>query len=232
MGEKWGTILVVDDDQAIREVLADFLTGQGFEVIGAAGGLEALTRIEAKPPALILLDIRMPGMDGLETLRRIHEVSPTLPVLMITGNDDADTVQEALRLGAHDCLSKPFDFGYLERAIHKVLASHAEAAPGDPSAVPILPSPHGLAYDLALGVFRATAQMSARAHVTLGTTLEVAALGLAQRGTGAEKADTVRGLNQVRVLIRFAHDLGELSDESHRQLERHVVLARRALGLT
>lgn len=232
MGEKRGNVLVVDDDQSIREVLADFLNEQGFEVTGAAGGAEALARIGERPPDVVLLDIRMPGMDGLETLRRIREVNTTTPVLMITGNDDAETARETLRLGAFDCVSKPFDFAYLERAVHKMLASRPDVAAGGSTDGAVQPSPYGLAYDLAVDVFRATARMSPRTHATLGTTLEAVALGLAQRGTGAEKADMVRGLNQVRMLIRFAHDLGELSDENHRQLERYVVRARRSLGLS
>jgi CheY-like chemotaxis protein len=230
MGEGRGTVLVVDDDQSIRDILTDFLGDLGFTVLEAPGGLEALGRIERDPPDVVLLDIRMPGMDGVETLRRIRHVNRAVPVLMITGNDDADTARETLRLGAFDCVSKPFDLSYLERAVHKMIAAGAATRPEGTAAVE--PSSYGLAYDLALEVFRTTSRMSPRAHATLGTALEAAALGLAQRGSGADKGETVRGVNQIRMLIRFARDLGELSDDVHRQLEGHVVRARRSLGLS
>jgi CheY-like chemotaxis protein len=230
MADARGKILVVDDDQSIREILIDFLGELGFTVIDASGGAEALARIQRDAPDVVLLDIRMPGMDGVETLRRLRDLNAAIPVLMITGNEDAQTAEETLRLGAFDCVSKPFDFSYLERAIHKMLLTRAEAQPGRLAGVE--PSPYGLAYELALEVFRATSDMSPRAHVTLGSALESAALGLAQRGSGAEKGETVRGLNHVRMLIRFARDLGELSDDAHRQLEGYVVRARRSLGLS
>jgi CheY-like chemotaxis protein len=230
MPEGRGKILVVDDERSVREVLSEFLTELGYEVVDAGSGTEALSRLGRDRPDAVLLDIRMPELDGVQTLRRIRELNTTLPVLMITGNDDAEVAKETIRLGAFDCLAKPFDFDYLDRVLHKVLADRVD---GRPTGVTVAePSPYGLAYDLALEIFRATARMSPRAHVTLGTALEAAALHLARRGSGAEKGEIVRALNQVRVLIRFGRDLGEFSDDGHRRLESYVVKARRSIGLT
>lgn len=226
--DKRGKILVVDDDQAICDILGEFLGELGFEVKDARGGLEALAQIERDPPDVVLLDIRMPGMDGVETLRRIRQVKTTMPVLMITGNDDVEVAKDTVRLGAFDCLAKPFDFGYLERAVHKMFASTKAAGPMP--GIVIEPSSRELTYDLALEVFRATSGMSARSHAGLGSALESAALGLAQNA--GDKGETVRALNQIRIFIRFARDLGELTDDAHRQLESHVVRARRSLGLS
>jgi DNA-binding response OmpR family regulator len=226
--DKRGKILVVDDDQAICDVLGEFLGELGFEVKDAPGGVEALAQMERDPPDVVLLDIRMPGMDGVETLRRIRQITATMPVLMITGNDDVETAKDTVRLGAFDCVAKPFDFGYLERAVHKMFASTKAAGPAP--GVVIEPSSRGLAYDLALEVFRATSGMSARSHASLGSALESAALGLAQNA--GDKLEVVRALNQIRIFIRFARDLGELSDDVHRQLESYVVRARRSVGLT
>lgn len=229
MGDKRGTILVIDDEPAIVDLFSEYLTEQGFAVVTAAAGEEGLARLAVDKPDIVFLDMRMPGMDGLETLRQIRAVNMRVPVLMISANDDVAAAKDAIRLGAFDYTLKPVDFDYLSRALDKMLASVAPAGVGGSPADAV--SPHGLLYDLALGVFRATRAMPPYARAALAPALESAALSLVQRGAAAEKGDTVRALNQIRALLRFAKDLGDVPDDAHRTLESIMVRARNSVGL-
>jgi DNA-binding response OmpR family regulator len=104
-------ILVVDDEADLAAILANRLRRAGYAVSVAADGLEALEMIRREPPALVLLDIRMPRLDGLETLRRIRGESATarLPVIVMTANADPADRARALECGADECLAKPFE---------------------------------------------------------------------------------------------------------------------------
>jgi CheY-like chemotaxis protein len=110
-------VLVVDDEPDAVELLQEFLTGKGYEVITAANGKEALQKLKAERPHLILLDVRMPGMNGLEALRRIREIDREVGVIMVTAVNEEETGREALRLGAFDYIVKPLDLAYLERSL-------------------------------------------------------------------------------------------------------------------
>jgi DNA-binding response OmpR family regulator len=229
------TILVVDDEAAVGQLLSEFLTPKGYEVICALGGLEGLSKLDKHRPEVVLLDVRMPDMDGITVLRRIREVNPWVGVLMMSGNTDTEAAKETLALGAFDYVLKPFDFEYLDRAIHKMLTSSAPVAaetPGLPaSETTPEPSQHGLLYDLAIEVFKATRAMGSEARSTLGPALEAAALTAVQKGVSGEKAEVIRALNHLRMLVRFARDLGDFSDPVHRHIETQIVKARRSAGL-
>lgn len=103
------SILVVDDEPAIRDSLRLILQYAKYEVHFAEDGQSALAQVAALPLDLVLLDIKMPGMDGLEVLRRIKEIEPELPVVMISGHGTIETAVEATRMGAYDFLQKPLD---------------------------------------------------------------------------------------------------------------------------
>jgi len=119
-----GKVLVVDDEPEVRQVLLEFLTGRGYEVSAAAGGAEALDIVETIRPNLVLLDVAMPGMDGVETLKRIVAVDPSLAVIMVTANADIGVTSKLLALGAVDYVPKPFDLDYLDQAVSiQVLAA-------------------------------------------------------------------------------------------------------------
>lgn len=102
-------ILIVDDEQAIREALMQVFEYEGHEVRGASDGPEALEAVEQERPDVTFLDVKMHGMDGLETLERIREVDPTGLVIMISGHGTIDTAVDATRKGAYDFLEKPLD---------------------------------------------------------------------------------------------------------------------------
>ena len=102
-------VLIVDDEGPIRRSLGGILSDEGFEVAICASGEEALGVIENDPPDLILLDIWMPGIDGLIVLEKIKTIHPNLPVIMISGHGTLETAIKATRLGAFDFIEKPLD---------------------------------------------------------------------------------------------------------------------------
>ncbi len=112
-----GRILIVDDEEDICNTLSDFLTECGYEVLQATSGEEAIRLVKAARPHLILLDIRMPEMDGLEILRRVRAVDQEVGVIMITAFTDLTIAQESLKSGASDFVTKPIDLDYLETSI-------------------------------------------------------------------------------------------------------------------
>src|SRR5262249_45875499 len=120
-----GKVLVVDDEPTILELFKEYLVDRGLEVITAAGGAEALECLQQDKPAVVLLDMRMPDMDGIETLKRIRAVSVRIPVLMVSASDDLTAAREAIALGAFDYTLKPVDWDYLGRALDKMLSDVA-----------------------------------------------------------------------------------------------------------
>lgn len=100
-------VLVVDDEEVIRLCYRRVLSGDGFSVVSVVDGREALELIEAKKFDVILLDLRMPGLDGLQVLKAIKDRSPESEVVIVTGYPSIDTAKEAVRLGAYDYLAKP-----------------------------------------------------------------------------------------------------------------------------
>ena len=119
---KMPSILVVDDEAAIRESLKDWLMEDGYSVALAVDGEDAIARVEESQYDVILLDLKMPGIDGLETMRCIKEISPDSEVLMMTAYAAVDTAVLAMKEGAFDYLVKPFDPDEIELQIKKIVA--------------------------------------------------------------------------------------------------------------
>ena len=111
-------ILVVDDEPEVRTLMEHFLTERGYEVRIAENGRLGLQAFDAFMPDVVLLDMHMPEMDGLETLKHLVARAPSLPVIMVTVNDDVATTSRLLELGAADYVPKPFNLDYLEQAIN------------------------------------------------------------------------------------------------------------------
>ena len=110
-------ILVVDDEPDAVELLQEFLTAKGYEVITAADGEEALRKVKEDRPHLILLDVRMPKMNGLEVLRRVRQIDHEIGIIMVTAVSEEETGRQALELGAFDYITKPLDLKYLEQSL-------------------------------------------------------------------------------------------------------------------
>ena len=115
-------ILVVDDEPECVELLREFLTAKGYEVLAASRGEDAIRMVKAHRPHLALLDIRMPQMSGLEVLAHIHQIDREVGVIMVTGENEEEIGRQALALGAFDYVVKPVDLAYLERCVwHKLM---------------------------------------------------------------------------------------------------------------
>ncbi|MBZ0265282.1 response regulator [bacterium] len=112
-----GRILIVDDEADITDFLASFFRIKEYEPEVAHNGPEALEKIKTFNPHVVLLDVRMPKMDGIETLRNIREIDKTVGVIMVTAVQDVSIGREALKLGAADFVTKPIDLEYLETTV-------------------------------------------------------------------------------------------------------------------
>jgi len=118
-------VLVIDDDPGVRDYLEALVSRQGYDVLAAAGGEDALRTLEDTRPDLVTLDVVLPGMDGLETLKELKQRLPDVPVIMLSGHGQARTIVEAMKLGAADFLRKPFEVEELELAFQKALEKRA-----------------------------------------------------------------------------------------------------------
>jgi DNA-binding NtrC family response regulator len=122
-------ILVVDDDAGQRSLLASFLRGQGFEIVCASSGEEALGFLRAEQFDMMISDVRMPGLSGLEALRRVREEQSVLPVLLVTAYADIRDAVNAMRDGAVNYLSKPIDLDELLASVRKSIGIDDSTAP-------------------------------------------------------------------------------------------------------
>jgi DNA-binding NtrC family response regulator len=116
-----GHILVVDDEPVQALLAAEILTPEGHDVETAHSGAEALEKLASRPFDLILADLMMPGMDGFDLMRQVGETWPDLPVIFLTGNDDVTSAVQAIKEGAENYLTKPFDIDQLRFVINRAL---------------------------------------------------------------------------------------------------------------
>jgi DNA-binding NtrC family response regulator len=123
MTDRPARILVVDDEKLIRWSVAERLQRGGYEVLSAESGEQALEVVATTPPDLILLDVRLPGIDGVQTLQRALSLHPEVAVLMMSAHSTVDVAVEAMKHGAIDFLVKPFPFQQLDEAVERALAN-------------------------------------------------------------------------------------------------------------
>lgn len=114
-------VLIADDEKNMRWVLSEALSAEGYEVIQASDGKEALAAVEEHHPDLMVLDHKMPSPDGMEVLRKIRAKGETFPVIMLTAHGNVETAVEAMKAGATEYLTKPFDLGELKLSIDKAI---------------------------------------------------------------------------------------------------------------
>jgi two-component system, response regulator, stage 0 sporulation protein F len=220
-----GRILVVDDEAPVREVLAEYFATEGYAVDTAGSGVEALTAVRGGHADLVLLDVRMPGLDGVQVLRRIREFDGHVPVIMVTANEDVALAKETLKLGAFDYVAKPFDFDYLDRAVAAGMARAGARSPISP-ALEDDPWKH-----LARAVFGAARGMPPLARSSTGERLETAALAAARHAGAGRMSAADEYLAEMQLLLDIATEFGDLPAADRALVESALEAARRSLAL-
>ena len=202
-------MLIVDDEAPVREVLSDYFVERRFAVMTAANGQDALAAFARERPDIVLLDVRMPGLDGLAVLKRLREVDPRVAVIMVTANEDLTIARETLAIGAFDYVAKPFDFEHLDRTVMTAMIHSARPPAPEPS-----PTPAGASADpwnrLVADVFRAVRGMDAGSRDSTGRRLEDAALAAARSAMLGRPAEAAPHLAEIRLLVNVAGRLGDL----------------------
>ncbi len=122
MKERDGSLLIVDDQPGVRRLLYEAFTDAGYRVRTAAGGREALKIASLEMPDIILLDVKMPDMNGLETLGEIRKTNCDVPVLLMTAYGELEVVEEAKKLGIRHYIIKPFDLNEVRLLVKALLA--------------------------------------------------------------------------------------------------------------
>jgi len=218
-----GRILVVDDEAPVREVLTEYFVTEGYAVEEATSGVEALTAIRGGRADLVLLDVRMPGLDGVQVLRRIRELDQNVPVIMVTANEDVGLAKETLKLGAFDYVAKPFDFDYLDRAVAAGLARVGEKIAGGPS------TDDNPWKRLAHAVFRVARAMQQPARTSTGERMETAALAAARNAAAGRGTAAGEHLAEIQLLLDVAAEFGDLPAADRALVESALEAARRSI---
>src|SRR3990170_3160029 len=122
MGKDKARILVVDDEEIVRESLSEWLREDGYAVEMAPDGMTALERIKAEPWAVLLVDLKMPGVDGLQVLEEARKLRPDAQIVIMTAYATVDTAVRAMKTGAYDYLVKPFEPEELSLMMRKLIA--------------------------------------------------------------------------------------------------------------
>lgn len=122
-------ILVIDDDPGVRSLLARGLSFEGYLVDTAHDGEAGLNAMRDRPPELVILDVMLPGVDGIEVLRRLRQVDAHLPVLLLTARDTPDDQVTGFRVGADDYVTKPFSFDVLAARVRAHLRRREQGPP-------------------------------------------------------------------------------------------------------
>ncbi len=225
MSESLGHILIVDDEAPVLDVLSEYFATQGYTVDTAANGVDALSAVQRLRPDLVLLDVRMPGMDGLEVLRKLRELDKRLAVIMVTANEDVALARETLKIGAFDYVSKPFDFRYLDRAVAAGLVQTGGLLPSG-GAVNPTDDPWRL---LTFTIFGTVRAMSAAGRSSVGERLEAAALAAVREVNAGRRGGAAPWLAEIELLLAIASDLGDLPLATRSSIESAVGSARQAL---
>jgi DNA-binding NtrC family response regulator len=189
-------VLVVDDAEGIRTYLANLLELKGYDVDTAEDGRRALALIEGgAAPDVIILDVMMPGIDGVETLRRIREIDPDVPVVMLSVVGKASTIVEAMHIGAADYLNKPFEEAELEATLQKVLEKRELSEERDRLAAELVASGDAV-------VWGSDAMRAVKALLEQVGDTDVTVLIQGESGVGKE------------IVARTAHELSPRRDEA------------------
>jgi len=224
------TIWIIDDDDQLRISFQKLLTEEGYHVESAASGESCLKMIQQKLPDLIVLDVRLPGINGLETFKEIHKIEPKLPVIIMTAYGTTETAIEAIKLGAFDYILKPFEIPDMLTLIGQAI----EAGRFMRSPVGLNTPPDKAAQDAIIGrsgvmqeVYKAIGRVSSTGATVLirgesGTGKELAARAIYQHSSRADKPFLV--INCVAIpetLLEselFGYEKGAFTGATHRRV--------------
>ncbi len=120
-----GKILIVDDQYGIRILLNEVFQKEGYQTYQAANGFQAIDIVKKDRPDLVILDMKIPGMDGIEILKRVKEIDKDIKVILMTAYGELDMIQEAKELGALSHFAKPFDIDEIRKAVRNEVAVNA-----------------------------------------------------------------------------------------------------------
>jgi len=244
------TIMVVDDEPAIRSAVAKFLRQQGYEVVSAAGGDEALGLLRRHKVAGMLLDVHLPGESGIDLVPRIVELEPDIALLMLTAFNDAASAALCMQRGAMDYLTKPIDLVSLGRAIERAL--HRRRALVETRRANQLLREEVAARSVELRAERAKLERISLATLEAlvnaleakdpylrghsARVAEVAALVAAELGYDDEAVDAVRiggrlhDIGKIGIREDVLAKQGPLTDEEYEHIKRHVVVGSQILA--
>lgn len=175
-----GTVLIVDDDAQLRSSFDRFLTEEGHTVVTAPTGESGLESVRTSPPDLVIMDFRLPGMNGLQTFQAIHEIEPKLPVIIMTAYGTTESAIEATKLGAFDYVLKPFEPTEMLSLVEKAL----EAGRFMRSSVKVDAIPEEFSTDAMLGQSKTMQELYKAIGRVAPTDATVLILG--ESGTGKE----------------------------------------------
>jgi len=194
-------ILIVDDEAEICTILKDYFTLKNYEVYTASDGLSALNLIREVKPHVVLLDILMPGMSGIDTLKEIRKYDPNLGVIMVTALTDKDTVEKVLELGADDYITKPFNLQYIDTSVTVKISDLLTKTEGK------LRDSYESLQKILDGIIKAMARVvETRDPYTAGHQERVARLATAiadEMGWNSERINVIR-------IASIMHDLGKI----------------------
>lgn len=171
-------VLVVDDEQSICWGLARLGESLGHEVVAASSAEQAFDHVEKSRPDVVILDVRLPGMDGLTAIKRFQEQCGTVPIIVITAYGDLQTAVEAVRRGAFDYIAKPFDVGKVKGALVRALASRPGLSPVEAAS--------GLRVEGMVG--RSPVMQEVYKQIALAAASDASVLLCGESGTGKELA--------------------------------------------
>jgi NADH:ubiquinone oxidoreductase subunit E/FixJ family two-component response regulator len=171
-------VVVIDDEDSIREGSRQALESDGYRAAVAADGKTGLTLVKEAKPRVVLIDLRMPGISGMEILEKLHDIDPSIVPIVITGYGSIDSAVNAMKLGAFDFLTKPFDMDQLLGAVHRGVREHEAIAlarpPSSDVAAPTEQPPSEA--DVVLKSLEALAEYQSLGLTSRGLTSELQAL--------------------------------------------------------
>jgi two-component system response regulator (stage 0 sporulation protein F) len=115
------TILIVDDQKGVRRLLEELFKMEGWNVYTASDGIEAVSQVKASSPDIVLMDMKMPNMNGLESSQQILALCPDMRIIMMTAYGEMDVVKKALEVGVRRCITKPFDILNLRDLVNELV---------------------------------------------------------------------------------------------------------------